>query len=215
LARISAFEATEAAPSRCVYVLRASDATRAQYPFEFELSVSYELNGSTLAITADVANRGQTPMPASFGFHPGLRWPFPGDGDKPGYVLAFDEIEDAPIRRLRGGLMLDERFGSPVEGKTLALDDSLFAADAVVFDALKSRGLNFVAPSGRSVRFTFPGMPNLGVWSKPGAPFLCVEPWSGYADPEGFGGEFLAKPGLTAVAPGASVTFGMSIELPR
>jgi galactose mutarotase-like enzyme len=215
LARISTFEPAESAPSRCAYVLKSSDATRAQYPFDFELRVTYALEGSTLAITAVVTNAGEAPMPASFGFHPAMTWPFPGDDVKTGHVLAFDEIEDAPIRRLRYGLLLDESFASPVEGERLRLDDSLFAADAVIFDVLKSRGLNFVAPSGRFVRFTFPDMPNLGVWSKPGARFLCIEPWSGYADAEGFAGEFAAKPGLVSIAPGASATFGMSIELPR
>ena len=82
LARISTFEPAESAPSRCAYVLKSSDATRAQYPFDFELRVTYALEGSTLAITAVITNAGEAPMPASFGFHPAMKWPFPGDDAK-------------------------------------------------------------------------------------------------------------------------------------
>ena len=40
------------------------------------------------------------------------------------------------------------------------------------------------------------GFRELGIWSKPsGAPFLCIEPWRGYASPVSFDGEFGEKPG--------------------
>jgi galactose mutarotase-like enzyme len=56
-------------------------------------------------------------------------------------------------------------------------------------------------------------MPQLGIWSKPGARFICIEPWHGYADPQGYGGDFRAKPGITLIAPGAVQTFAMTIAL--
>ena len=44
----------------------------------------------------------------------------------------------------------------------------------------------------------------LGVWSKPGgAPFLCIEPWRGFASPADFDGEFSDKPGVMQIAPRA------------
>jgi hypothetical protein len=46
------------------------------------------------------------------------------------------------------------------------------------------------------------GFKELGIWSKPeGAPFLCVEPWHGFASPSDFDGEFSDKPGLMHIAP--------------
>ena len=44
--------------------------------------------------------------------------------------------------------------------------------------------------------------PNFGIWSKPGAPFVCLEPWLGRADNVGFEGEICDKPGITAVNSG-------------
>jgi galactose mutarotase-like enzyme len=60
---------------------------------------------------------------------------------------------------------------------------------------------------------SYPDTPYLGVWTKPGAPFICIEPWHGVADPEGFSGDFYAKPGVFVVPSGADRTFGMSMTL--
>jgi galactose mutarotase-like enzyme len=56
-------------------------------------------------------------------------------------------------------------------------------------------------------------MPHLGIWTKPGAGYVCIEPWHGYASPEGFDGELKDKPGMVAIAPNATATFAMSIEV--
>lgn len=56
-------------------------------------------------------------------------------------------------------------------------------------------------------------MPHLGIWTKPGAGFVCIEPWQGHASPEGFDGELADKPGMVAIMPGATESFAMSIGL--
>ncbi len=56
-------------------------------------------------------------------------------------------------------------------------------------------------------------MPHLGIWTKPGAGFICIEPWQGHADPEGFEGELAGKPGIVLVQPGETETFTMSISI--
>jgi galactose mutarotase-like enzyme len=50
---------------------------------------------------------------------------------------------------------------------------------------------------GPSMEISWQGFREFGLWSKPGgAPFLCIEPWHGFASPENFAGEFTEKPGL-------------------
>jgi hypothetical protein len=49
------------------------------------------------------------------------------------------------------------------------------------------------------------------LWSKAGGDFLCIEPWYGYASPEGFDGPFETKPGLMHIASGASERFTLHI----
>lgn len=49
----------------------------------------------------------------------------------------------------------------------------------------------------------FPGFPHAALWTRPGAPFVCLEAWTGYSDPEGFDGDLVEKPGMRALEPGA------------
>jgi galactose mutarotase-like enzyme len=56
-------------------------------------------------------------------------------------------------------------------------------------------------------------MPKLGIWTKAGARFVCIEPWHGIADPVGFDGEIWDKPGILRFAPGAARTFSMQVTL--
>jgi galactose mutarotase-like enzyme len=60
---------------------------------------------------------------------------------------------------------------------------------------------------------SFPDSPYLGVWTKPGANFICIEPWNGIADPQGFDQDFSQKPGIFHVAPGAGKSVKIAISL--
>ena len=212
-ARHSRFELEEATESRCRFGLRSNEGTLKQYPFPFRLDVTYGIENNTLTITASVINAGPSPMPVSFGFHPAFRWPLPFGAPREAHVIRFEREEAAPIRRPVDGLIGRDAETSPVEGKTLLLRDSLFEADALVFDHPKSRSVRYGAPSGGSIRVDFPDMPHLGIWTKPGAGFICIEPWQGHADPEGFNDEFSAKPGVVLVQPGESRNFIMEITV--
>jgi len=213
VARTSRFALVAAERAHCTWRLDASDATRRQYPFEFRLDVTYRVEGGALHITAEVTNRGDGTMPASFGFHPALRWPLPYGGARETYEIVFEHDEPAPVRRLANNLLSPVAHPTPVAGRRLALQDGLFRDDALIFDELRSRALTYGAPGHRSLGVTFPDMPQLGLWTKPGAGYLCIEPWQGYASPETFDGELADKPGMVAIAPGATRRFGMSIAL--
>jgi galactose mutarotase-like enzyme len=146
LARISDFTLIRASGEDCVFSLDSSQATHVHYPFDFRLEVTYALNGPSLSLSARVTNPGPRPMPVSFGFHPAFRWPLPGAADKGAHTVIFDEAEPAPVRRLNNGLLMPELFPTPVAGRALALRDSLFAGDALVFDQLVSRAVTYRSP---------------------------------------------------------------------
>ena len=74
-ARTSVFEAEKVSDARLVLTLTASEATRAVYPFEFKLSLVYELDGDALHVTYRVENRGEGPMAFGLGGHPGFNVP--------------------------------------------------------------------------------------------------------------------------------------------
>jgi galactose mutarotase-like enzyme len=108
---------------------------------------------------------------------------------------------------------MPERFPTPVLQRRLVLHDALFQNDAIIFDDLRSRTITYGAADGPRMRLSFPDAPYLGVWSKPQANFVCIEPWHGVADPQGYAGNFSAKPGIFMVAPGASMAAKLAITL--
>jgi len=211
-ARTSTFELVEASSTRCTWRLRATDETRARYPFAFQLDVTYALDGARLTISATIANDGAEPMPASFGFHPAFRWPLVPGAAREDHDVRFGEPEPGPIRRLAGGL-LGGPEATPVAGDRLALADALFQRDALIFDRLRSRRLTYGPATGRRLELEFPALPHLGIWSKPGAGFVCLEPWQGFASPVDFDGELAEKPGIVAIPPYSERLFELSVTI--
>ncbi len=213
-ARDRAFEVLSFGPERAGFRLAADAETRRHYPFDFELDIRFEIAGTTLYQTVTVRNQGTVPMPASIGFHPGFQWPLPGaSAPQTGHVVVFEREEKADIRRLKEGGVDASGRPTPVEGKLLPLDPALFLEDAIIFDDLASRSLWFGAPGSDGIRIDFPDLPYLGIWTKPGAPFLCIEPWQGHAAPLGFAGEMDAMPGMVVVPPGGSMTRHIAIRI--
>ena len=68
-------------------------------------------------------------------------------------------------------------------------------------------------PGKPHLKIDFPDTPWLGLWQKPGAHYLCVEPWAGMADPVGFTGDVWDKQGVMTLLPGDSRSFRMDVTL--
>jgi galactose mutarotase-like enzyme len=217
-ARDSRFAWAERGERRCTLVLEDSAATRALYPFAFRLSAAYAIDESGLDLTLTIANTGEETLPASIGGHPAFNWPLQPERVKEDYALTFAQAEASPVRRLDGGLLRPAAEPSPIKGAVLPLSESLFVDDAIIFDRIDSNSVRYAAGQGAStgpwLTMSWRGFRELGVWSKPaGAPFLCIEPWRGHASPAGFAGEFIDKPGLMHIAPGAEESQSFRIEV--
>ena len=212
-ARNKQFSVVGASLTECTFGLASDDETRRQFPFDFVLEVTFAIEGAALRIGATVFNKSSRAMPVSFGFHPAFRWPLPYGGSRQDHEIRFERPESAPIRRLTDGLLDLTASREMFEGSTMALDDAMFVPGALIFDQLQSRAVSFGVPGKPSIQIRFPNMPHLGVWTKPGAGFLCVEPWQGYAAPLGFAGELKDKPGGMLLAANASTEFAIEICL--
>lgn len=201
-ARRMAFAVTEASPTRTVFRLAADKETLKAYPWPFTLDVAFEISGATLSIEALIGNHGDTVMPASFGFHPAFAWPLPYGRAREDHRILFDADEPGPLRALTsGGLIAKGERPSPLDGRTLHLDDALFSEDALIWDPVQSRRVTYGASDGPQLVIDFPDTPMLGIWTRPGAGFVCIEPWHGIADAEGFTGDFGEKHGVFGVVP--------------
>lgn len=212
-ARRQVFELLEREVDRLVLRLSDSEETRAVYPFAFTLDVAFTLAGATLFIDARATNDGHADMPASFGFHPAFAWPLPYGQPREAHAIRFAQEEPEPLKRLANNLIAPDPRPSPVRGHRLDLRDDLFADDALIWEKLHSDHLVYGADAGPTLHLVWKNMPNLGIWTKPGAPFVCIEPWSGIADPAGFAGEIWDKPGIIRIAPGESASWSMEVTL--
>jgi galactose mutarotase-like enzyme len=203
-ARDQRFDWVERTSTSCALVLSDSAATHARFPFAFRLAVAYAVQSADLDITLEITNTGREMLPASIGGHPAFNWPLLPGMAKENYTLTFPDDEPAPIRRLKDGLLRAKPEPTPIHGKTLTPSERLFDDDAVILDGPSSHSVRYAADNGPSLEISWDKFRELGIWSKPGgAPFLCIEPWRGFASPADFDGEFSDKPGVMQIAPGA------------
>ena len=214
-ARNNPFQLVSATAAEATFRLSADASTLKVYPFQFQLDVSFALSGATLAVKSAVRNLGSTPLTASLGYHPGFRWPLPYGQPRAAHFIEFERDEGPSIRRLDSqGLLSPQRYPTPLQGRRLVLDDSLFKDDVVIFEGLHSRSVTYGADAGPRLRVDFPDATYLGIWTKPSAaPFVCIEPWHGIADAAGFTGDFKDKLGAFTVAPGAVQELNMHLTL--
>ena len=180
--------------------------TRAVYPFPFVLAVEYKLAALSLSITLEVTNSGDSPMPYACGLHPGFNWPF-ASAARAGARVRFEAPErgDVPVMA-PGGLIGAETRPIALEGgDILRLDDpALFARDALCFLDPASASLRFEQSDGSALEMARGDFPHMALWTRPEAPFLCLEAWTGFSDPMNFAGDLFEKPSMRVLEKGAS-----------
>jgi galactose mutarotase-like enzyme len=213
-ARDHRFDWASREPASCKLVLTDDAETRSRYPFAFRLSVTYTLGSADLEVAFEITNSGEEMLPASIGAHPAFNWPLLSGAAKEDYTLTFARKEPMPIRRLKDGLLRAKPEPTPIRGNALALSERLFDDDAIILDRPASTSVRFAADRGPSIEMLWQGFRELGIWSKlGGAPFLCIEPWHGFASPSDFDGEFSDKPGVMHIAPAESRTLKYRIRI--
>jgi len=206
-ARRSNFEIAVEKADRATLMLKASEATRASFPFNFLLSVSYTVDGPSLLTTVEVANLDTRVMPFGFGFHPAFVWPLPG-GEGKRHFLRLTTAGEPRFQQLNAdGLILGDAHASPFRKGEMTLDPGLFGNDALIFPFGVGSGVVFGAEGGASVALSWSNLPNFAVWTKPGAPYLCLEPWHGMSARVGAGDEMTARPSTVSLPASETVRF--------
>lgn len=196
-----------------IFEQRDDAQTRLHYPFAFNLRVEVCVEATGLAMSAMVRNDGDETMPYCFGYHPGFVWPTE-PALRSRYLCLFEQPETAPVRRAdpATGLLKPKRFPTPVVGRRLTPQDSMFAPGALHFETVASRRVWFGPEGGEGIAVRFPDSPQLGIWTKPGAPFLCIEPWQGLAEAETSDGSLERRPGVRFLAPSTQARYRLFVD---
>ena len=193
-------------------VLTPTEESKLMYPFDFAFHVTYRLFDNGYTTTFLVENRSDRVMPLCVGGHPGFICPMEPGAAFEDYRLVFAKAESGENTLAPGGYLVDgaERLDELQDGRVLPLSHALFdARDALIFAGLNSRSVDLVhRVSGRGLRFDFPKMEVLAVWTMPNAnaDYICLEPWHGMPGRVQDSDTFEDKPYLTLLDPGKVYT---------
>ncbi len=203
-ARQSAFKLVEAERRHIAYSLHYNEDTLKVYPYRFTYQVLYDLIDNALRITHKVINLDTQPIYFSVGGHPAFNVPFmPGEAYED-YYIEF-EVQEPLHKHLinANGLYSGETQPVPANQSRLPLTRDLFNQDALVFKGIQSKQVCLKSDKNEhSITVEFPHFRYLGIWAKPGADFVCIEPWLGLADNAGFTGDISEKEGIQKLVPG-------------
>ena len=186
------------------YVLRSNPSTMVKYPFEFSLYITYRTDGNKLTTIYKVVNDGDNNMPFGIGGHPAFKIDME-DLLNEEYYLEFEQDED----KIHFLYLVDGLVGTEyaknimIDKRRIKITKDTFNNDAVIMKGITSNKISLKRRRGNKTLLTmdFEGFPYLGVWSKPGAPFLCIEPWYSTADAVKSTGVFAQKSDILVLAP--------------
>lgn len=185
------------------FILKATEKTKAIFPFDFELIIRYELGGDGLTVKYEVENLAEDEMFFSIGGHPAFNVPLEKDLNFEDYYLAFSPRKSRLSLPLEGNYIDLEQRTLGQTNTNLALTHDMFKNDAVIFE---TKGLNAISicseKSPHSVTLSYKDMPYVGIWSPypTESPFVCIEPWCGIADTTDATGELIEKLGIQQLA---------------
>ncbi|MCW3785316.1 aldose 1-epimerase family protein [Plebeiibacterium sediminum] len=192
------------------------DESLKMYPFKFIFHINFMLVDNTLHVNHKVENIGDEEMLFSLGGHPGFKCPLKENESYTDYYIEFEHEETAPNWTLASNGLLSGK-SEPLLSNTsiLPLHESLFDNDALILKNLKSRKASLKNKNNNTVlSVSYPDFNYLGIWAKPAAPFVCIEPWLGITDADATDGQFESKEGILKLLPKDSFTanFNISIE---
>lgn len=210
-ARDSHFAVVERDRDAAQLRLIETDETWTHYPFRFVLDVTVTLGPDSLALVFEVTNTDTSDMPYALGFHPAFPWPFDA-GDRRGHAVEFQREENAKVPGITdAGLLAEGGRRLPLDGDRLPLDPKLFTGALAFLDA-KSRSMRFRSPSDAAIEMEVDDFPHLALWTKPDAPFLSLEAWTGHADPDGFSGDLFERPSMRRLPLGHSARHRVTLR---
>lgn len=183
------------------FLLKSNEETLKNYPFDFEFVTTYALKENAVHIAHKVLNVSEKEMYFSLGGHPGFKCPLNDKESYSDYYLEFEHNESSKSWQLDGNLIGNKTSEVFRGGNIINLHPDIFNRGALIFKDLKSRKIRLKSKKSEQVlTVAFDGFPFLGIWAKPQAEFVCIEPWLGIADGVGASQDFTQKEGIIKLA---------------
>ncbi len=205
-ARDREFTLVKQGADRVVYALHDDEDTLEKYPYHFNLAVSYKLEANRIHVVWHVQNTDSRTIHFQIGGHPAFCLPDVVEGSPiHGYLKVDAETLQCSVLNAEGN-RIDGLTPLETDEGILEFTEETFKNDALILDHCQLRHIEILNKKGApQVTVDFKS-PAVGIWTPYGkhAPFLCIEPWYGVADSEGYEGEFSDRHLMNHLLPGSS-----------
>ena len=197
-ARNNDFDLVEKGENFLKFKFSSNEETLEKYPFEFDFFLIYTIIDNSLEIKYEVLNKTKGDMYFSLGAHPAFALELNDEIKLEDYYLEFEKDETAQIYQLRSdALILEEKKDYLQNEKIIKLSGTIFDNDAIIFENLNSAKVTLkCSKSTRELSMDYSKFPFVAFWSKPKAPFVCIEPWFGISDFANCTGKLEEKKGI-------------------
>ena len=213
-ARDSEFKCIHAGKETSIFLLTSTEEMKEVYPFDFELFITYTLEKNVLHVKWEVKNPADKTMYFCIGGHPAIRFAKPEE-KKTDYVLKFPgkkTLEYIGVIESEAAADPDTIYKMELENECYPLTEELLANDALIFDHEQFDEVWVCHKDGSPyVGMKYQGIPSMGIWSMPNAPFVCLEPWMGRCDNVGFNKDISEKPFINHVDAGETFVNGYEL----
>jgi len=204
-ARKMLFKNEKCEGNKAVFSLSDTPETLEKYPFEFKLTAEFELEENALVNTLSVENLSDKTMYFSIGAHPAFNC-------KVGDIIEFEQPETIFTERIDNtNMLIDKKFPCLENESKIVITKEIFEPDALILSGIKSKKLRIKGDN--EVEFTFGDCPVLGIWAKPGAPYVCIEPWHGINDSHEVKSDISLKREIRSLESGGKFAFLWKAEV--
>lgn len=182
------------------FLFASNDETRRVYPFDFKLYVKYIIKDKKLRIEYKIENTGKREMYFSLGAHPAFNIPVGNGMGFSDYYLEFEKTETGEVKTFNGTLISSQKKIKAFEGKRINLEIDTFKNDALIIENPNSKVVYLKNnKNSRGIKFVYEGFKYIAFWNKPGAEYVCLEPWNGISDFDNASGNLKEKAGIEKI----------------
>ncbi len=185
-AKTSEFIPTQISSTKVSFSLSSTESSKSSYPFDFELVITYFLEGTQCIKTHYITNLGNHDMYYELGGHDGFNLNFYPEDSFQDYTVELPSLTAiSPYHFDERALLLPKSGNIPLVNNKLSLNFTELGLDCFVLDGLPEQCVTLVDSRGKQrLCLQFPDFPVLVLWAPihPNPPFLCIEPWSSLPD---------------------------------
>ena len=203
--RNAEFEGKKISESKAEFILNSNEERMEKLPFEHTFKTVFEVVENTLMVSYIVENRSGKEMYFSVGAHEGYSCP---EGIEE-YEVQFDEPQTLDTYCLDGTVIGNTTQRIIENSKVLSLKTEYFTTDALIFKNVNFKKVTLAHKNSTKkgvLGFDTPN--NFLIWQKPGAKYICLEPWDGISDSVDSDGDITHKEAIIRL--GADKTYKMT-----